>query len=934
MLMKHVSFLRGSLLLGGLSISVAHAQTITTTALATSAVPVNSVGALLLLSFAISMCIARRLRWGWFANAKLRTWATCGAALVMSAALTWGEVARAQLAELQRFFTSPSGETLQIPVQVSALASDGSPLGYLPVVYTNQTAANLLVTNLTPATWQACFPLGVPSVPPSAALHAGERCTAGTVLAPNAQCWVEVAALCNQGASIVVGDHPSVLQADVASTTAGALATGNVLINDSDLDGALQVTRFVLQGMTYPAGATASAFTMQSDGTFSFSPSNPYLGASPLVVTYAVETGASSTLTININNLPIARNDSAITNESAAITIAVRSNDTDADGDSLTVASVTQGANGSVVIDPVTGNPIYTPNAGFVGSDSFTYTVSDGKGGTATATVNVTVNAVVPVNTPPVANNDSATTGENTAVTIAVRSNDTDANGDSLTVASVTQGANGSVVIDPVTGNPIYTPNAGFVGSDSFTYTVSDGKGGTATATVNVTVNAVVPVNTPPVANDDSVSTGANVPIVIPEATLLANDTDADANPLTLQSVQAAINGTVSRAAGNVTFTPSSGFEGRASFTYTITDGIATSTATVTVTVGSASAPSVVVLKSLLVLAQGTGGASVRFPIITALVDTDGSESLSIRISGVPTGLTFNAGTNVGGGVWQLASSDLANLMLSVPGSYTTLATNMTVQVIATESNGGATASASAIVTLKAAYTTVDFTTTESGNFTGSSANEFIQGGNGNNTINANSGNNIVHGGGGNDNLSAAAGSDLLDGGSGNDILDGGSGTDVLIGGPGDDTMTGGAAGENFVDVFVWQLGDQGAAGTPAIDTINNFSTAAAGSGSAGGDVLYLRDLLQGETVGPSNSAGNLANYLHFEISGSNTIIHISHTGGFAADSHVVGASYASSSETQQIVLVGVNLQSLYSGATTDQQIITQLLNNNKLIVH
>ena len=145
--------------------------------------------------------------------------------------------------------------------------------------------------------------------------------------------------------------------------------------------------------------------------------------------------------------------------------------------------------------------------------------------------------------------------------------------------------------------------------------------------------------------------------------------------------------------------------------------------------------------------------------------------------------------------------------------------------------------------------------------------------------------------------------------------------------------MQGGDAGENVVDVFVWNLGDQGAPATPAIDSILNFATAAAGNNLAGGDVLNLRDLLQGERVGPSNGAGNLANYLHFVISGGDTLIHVSHTGGLASDSHAVGAAYSTAAETQRIVLVGVDLQSLYSGATTDAQIITQLLNNNKLIV-
>ena len=155
----------------------------------------------------------------------------------------------------------------------------------------------------------------------------------------------------------------------------------------------------------------------------------------------------------------------------------------------------------------------------------------------------------------------------------------------------------------------------------------------------------------------------------------------------------------------------------------------------------------------------------------------------------------------------------------------------------------------------------------------------------------------------------------------------------MLIGGSGDDLLIGGVAGETFVDVFVWNLGDQGAPGDPAKDTIQNFATAAASTNGSGGDVLHLRDLLQGESVGPANSAGNLANYLHFAVESGNTILYISHTGGFSADSHSVGGSYTSSAETQRITLEGVNLQTAYNGATTDQQIITQLLNNNKLIV-
>jgi len=108
-------------------------------------------------------------------------------------------------------------------------------------------------------------------------------------------------------------------------------------------------------------------------------------------------------------------------------------------GDSLTVSAVTQGSSARLASPAVRD---LHPNGNFNGSDSFTYTVSDGNGGTATATVSVTVN---PVNDAPVANNDLATTNEDTPVTVNVVANDSDVEGDSLTVSGVTQGTNGTV---------------------------------------------------------------------------------------------------------------------------------------------------------------------------------------------------------------------------------------------------------------------------------------------------------------------------------------------------------------------------------------------------------------------------------------------------------------------------------------------------------
>jgi hypothetical protein len=129
------------------------------------------------------------------------------------------------------------------------------------------------------------------------------------------------------------------------------------------------------------------------------------------------------------------------------------------------------------VVDSGGGILTYTPDADFNGSDSFTYTINDGRGGTDSATVSV---AITPFNDAPNAVDDSAVTEENQAVVIAVRDNDSDVDGDVLTVSSVTHGSNGAVTTDGSTVT--YTPNTDLFSTDSFTYTVSDGNGGFDTA--------------------------------------------------------------------------------------------------------------------------------------------------------------------------------------------------------------------------------------------------------------------------------------------------------------------------------------------------------------------------------------------------------------------------------------------------------------------
>lgn len=203
------------------------------------------------------------------------------------------------------------------------------------------------------------------------------------------------------------------------------------------------------------------------------------------------------------NRAPAAVNDSFTAEQGTAVTISTAqllSNDTDPDNDLLTVTGSTNPANGTLVNN---GNNTftYTSNATFSGADSFTYTVSDGKGGTATGTVNLTVNPKGggggTENKPPVAGADSFKTKANTALLISAASllsNDSDPDGNPITIKSNTNPANGTLVNN---GNNTYTytPKTGYSGGDSFNYTIADGKGGEATATVSLTVEPLPVIN-------------------------------------------------------------------------------------------------------------------------------------------------------------------------------------------------------------------------------------------------------------------------------------------------------------------------------------------------------------------------------------------------------------------------------------------------------
>jgi hypothetical protein len=183
------------------------------------------------------------------------------------------------------------------------------------------------------------------------------------------------------------------------------------------------------------------------------------------------------------NAPPTANDDTATTSRGVPVTIDVLANDSDPDADDLAVSGTTTPGHGTVRVSA--GAVTYTPDDGFTGQDTFTYAISDGRGGTDLATVSVTVTP--PPNRPPDAVDDEATTGRDLPVTVDVLGNDTDADQDELTVTGAGTPGNGTAVVN-ADGTITYTPDDGFTGQDTLTYTVSDGRGGTATATVRVIV--------------------------------------------------------------------------------------------------------------------------------------------------------------------------------------------------------------------------------------------------------------------------------------------------------------------------------------------------------------------------------------------------------------------------------------------------------------
>ncbi len=387
----------------------------------------------------------------------------------------------------------------------------------------------------------------------------------------------------SNNAPVATPDSITVAEGGIVATLDGGAVS--VLANDTDADGD-SLTAVKLTDVSH------GLLSFNSDGTFSYTHDASETTSDSFTYKATDGTDDSNTVTVSItitpvNDPPVANNDSYTVSASSSNTLDVMANDTDPDsGDTMTILIVnTAGTIGGVVNNGT--NITYTaPGAG--GNDSFTYTVNDSAGVQSTATVNITISAA---NSPPTAVDDALSVDEDTVGNVLdLLANDSDVDvGDTVSVYSVdTTGTLGTVVNNGT--NVTYTPSAGYVGNDSFTYVLADNHGATATATVTVTVNNV---NDPPVATGESISVlsgTSSSTLTSGDSSVLANDTDIDGDTLTAVLVGAVSHGTlVLNSDGTFIYTNDGGGATSDGFTYQANDGIAASnTVNVSITVVAA----------------------------------------------------------------------------------------------------------------------------------------------------------------------------------------------------------------------------------------------------------------------------------------------------------------------------------------------------------
>ncbi|HZT80608.1 MAG TPA: Ig-like domain-containing protein [Gemmataceae bacterium] len=357
---------------------------------------------------------------------------------------------------------------------------------------------------------------------------------------------------------VAANDAFSVAHNDTLTVVASGL-----LANDSDPDND-PLTASLASG---PAHGTLS---LNSDGSFTYTPDLNFTGTDSF--TYLANDGAdeSGVATVSItvtNDSPSAGDDYYTALHDRTLTVDVSgllTNDTDPDGDPLTARLASDVSHGALALNS-DGSFVYAPARGFVGTDRFTYKANDGIDDSNVALVILDVTNATPIGTKDYYNTPSGQ--PLVATTPGVLANDYDPDGDPLTASLVNGPANGTLSFN-ADGSFNYTPNAGFIGNDTFTYRPTDGvtPGGDTTATITVRGNT-------PVANDDEFAVGADQVLTVSPSGVLSNDASPDGNPLSAILESGPSYGSLTlNPDGSLVYIPNAGFSGDDSFTYNTSD--------------------------------------------------------------------------------------------------------------------------------------------------------------------------------------------------------------------------------------------------------------------------------------------------------------------------------------------------------------------------
>ncbi|WP_409522518.1 Ig-like domain-containing protein [Nitrincola sp. MINF-07-Sa-05] len=451
--------------------------------------------------------------------------------------------------------------------------------------------------------------------------------------------------------TVTVGENPTVIDGDFSGTGGEDTdITGTLTATDDD---GLAATPFTVTSL--PGNGTAS---IDANGNWTYTPDDDWHGADSFTVTVTDALGNATTQVINITVSPEqdAFNDTASTTSGQSVDIDVLVND-EFEGTPVTVTAVSQPANGTVVNNN-DGTVTYTPDASFVGTDTFTYTARTPDGVAETATVTVTVGE-----NPTVIDGDfSGTGGEDTDITGTLTATDDD--GLAATPFTVTSLPNNGTASIDANGNWTYTPDDDWHGADSFTVTVTDALGNATTQVINITVSPEQD------AFNDTASTTSGQSVDID---VLVND-EFEGSPVTVTAVSQPANGTVvNNNDGTVTYTPDASFIGTDTFTYTARtpDGVA-ETATVTVTVGEN--PTVIDGDF-----SGTGGEDTDITGTLTATDDDGLAATPFTVTSLPGNGTASIDAN---GNWTYTPDDDWHGADSFTVTVTDALGNATTQVI------------------------------------------------------------------------------------------------------------------------------------------------------------------------------------------------------------------------------------------------------------